>query len=105
MEPIHSSRLVRKKKYIVHTPNGIYKGLYLTQPQFSGQFPYIVLKFVTKNGNKIPEAIFDRQDIFYHAEEYETYIKKKANQAREQMELRALDKILKQVVNDDFKWQ
>jgi hypothetical protein len=104
MEPIHSSNLVRKEKYIVHTPNGIYKGLYLTQPHFSSPFPYIVLKFVTMNGTKIPEALFDRHDKFYHAEEYETYIKKKATQARQHMELRALDIILKKIVNDDFIW-
>jgi len=103
MEPIHSSNLVRKEKYIVHTQNGIYKGLYLTQPPIS-HFPYIVLNFVTKNGLKFHEALFDREDIFYHAEKYEIYIKKKAFQARQQMELRALDKILKQIVNDDFKW-
>jgi hypothetical protein len=108
MEPIHSSRLVRKRIYIVETQNGIYKGLYLTQPRFSLQFPYIVLKFVTstKNGKKykFPEAIFDRQDTFYNAEEYINEIKNKGKHAREQMELRALDKILKNLVNDEFKW-
>jgi hypothetical protein len=108
LEPIHSSRLERKEKYIVHTQNGIYKGLYLTQPRFSLQFPYIVLKFVTstKNGKKynFPEAIFDRQDTFYHIEDYINEIKDKANKARQQMETRALNKILKNIINETFEW-
>jgi len=99
---------MRKEKYVVHTQNGIYKGLYLTQPRFSLQFPYIVLKFVTstKNGKKykFPEVIFDRHDIFYHAEDYIDQIKNKAKKAREQMELRALNKILKGIINDEFQW-
>jgi len=108
MESIHSSRLVRKGIYIVETQNGIYKGIYLTQPRFSLQFPYIVLTHVTsiKNGKKykFPQSIFDRQDTFYNAEEYINEITNKGKKAREQMETRALDKILKGVVNDEFRW-
>lgn len=44
-----------------------------------------------------------------HFFEYDTYydvadIKKNANQARKNMEQRALDKILKRLVNEEFKW-
>jgi len=106
LRPIHYTNLERKGKYIVKTENGIYKGQYFTQPQY--YFPYIVLTFVTckKNGTmySLSEAIFDKQDTFYNAEEYITQIKKKAFEAREQMEYRALNIILKGLINDEFQW-
>jgi len=43
---------------------------------------------------------FERDDNFYDAEE----IREKAQQARQQMEDRALNMILKKVVNETFKW-
>jgi hypothetical protein len=106
LKPIHFSNLERKGKYIVKTENGIYTGQYFTQPQY--YFPYIVLTFVTckKNGTmySLSEAIFDKQYTFYNAEEYIHTIKENGQKARQQMELRALDKILKGVVNEHFWW-
>ena len=106
LRSIHYTNLERKEKYIVKTENGIYKGQYFTQPQY--YFPYIVLTFVTckKNGTmySLSEAIFDKQDTFYNAEEYINEIKENARKARQQMELRALNKILKGVVNENFRW-
>jgi hypothetical protein len=43
---------------------------------------------------------FERDDIFYDAEE----IKENAQKARQQMECRALNKVLKQIVNEEFQW-
>lgn len=106
LRTIHSSNLERKGKYIVETPNGIYKGQYFTQPKYD--FPYIVLTFVTciKNGTmySVSEAIFEKQDKFYDAKEYIHKIKKDAREARQQMESRALNQILKRVVNETFHW-
>jgi hypothetical protein len=106
LRPIHYTNLERKGKYIVKTENGIYKGQYFTQPQY--YFPYIVLTFVTckKNGTmySLSEAIFDKQDTFYNAKEYIHNIKENARKAKQQMESRALDKILKGLVNDEFQW-
>jgi hypothetical protein len=106
LRPIHYTNLERKGKYIVKTENGIYKGIYLTQPLYF--FPYIVLSFVTKNVNgkkyKLHEALFQENDIFYDAEEYINEIKEHAKKAIQQMESRALNKILKGVVNDEFQW-
>ncbi len=103
---IHYTNLERKGKYIVETSNGIYKGQYFTQPKYD--FPYIVLTFVSciKNSTlySVSEAIFDKQDTFYYAEEYIHKIKEKAREARQQMESRALDKILKSLVNEQFEW-
>ena len=106
LKSIHSSNLERKGKYIVETPNGTYKGQYFTQPKYD--FPYIVLAFVTciKNGTMytVSEALFDKQDKFYDAEEYINKIKEQAMEAKEQIETRAVDKILKGVVNEHFRW-
>jgi hypothetical protein len=43
---------------------------------------------------------FERDDEFYDVEE----IKEKAQKARQQMECRALNQILKQIVNETFEW-
>ena len=43
---------------------------------------------------------FDREDTFYDAEE----IKENAQKARQQMENRALNQILKRIVNETFEW-
>ena len=108
LKPIHWTNLERKGVYIVDTPNGLYKGIYLTQPRFSREFPYIILKFVTSNKNgeryKFVESLFDRHDIFYHAEHYINEINNKSKQARQQMETRALNIILKKLVNEHFEW-
>lgn len=106
--PIHWTNLSRKGIYIVETQNGIYKGTHLTQPKFSIEFNYIILSQVTvmKNGTKykLPEALFYKEDKFYDAEKYINKIKDMANNARKNMESRALDKILKRVVNETFYW-
>lgn len=49
------------------------------------------------NGDK---TCFFESDIYYDV----ATIKKNANQARKNMEGRALDKILKRVVNEEFEW-
>jgi hypothetical protein len=43
---------------------------------------------------------FERHDRFYDAEE----IKENAQKARQQMESRALNKVLKQILNEEFQW-
>ena len=43
---------------------------------------------------------FDRDDTFYDAEE----IREKAQKARQQMESRALNQILKGIINETFEW-
>jgi hypothetical protein len=106
LKPVHWTNLERKGVYIVDTPNGLYKGMYLTQPRY--YFPYIILTFVTSNKNgklyKFAESLFDRHDTFYEAEHYLNEINNKAKQARQQMETRALNKILKGIVNETFEW-
>ena len=105
---IHYTNLERKGIYIVKKENRIYKGTYYTQRPRTFIFPYIILTHVTliKNGEKykIPDVLFDREDIFYNAEKYINEIKDKARKARQRMETRALNMILKRVVNEEFQW-
>jgi hypothetical protein len=108
ISPIHWTNLIRKGIYIVETDTGLYKGMHLTQPRFRLQFNYIILSHVTltKNGKKykLPEALFYKEDKFYDAEMYINNIKDMANNARQNMESRALEKILKRIVNEHFEW-
>ena len=47
-----------------------------------------------------PTAVFTSNDIVYDLEE----IRENGKKARQQMEQRALDKILKSIVNENFQW-
>ncbi len=105
---IHYTNLERKGVYVVKKENKIYKGTYFTQRRRTFIFPYIILTHVTliKNGEKykIPEALFDKEDIFYDEAIYMNKIKDNARKARDQMESRALNKILKGIINETFQW-
>ena len=48
--------------------------------------------------------MFNDCDYYYEVYLFICQIKRNANTAREQMEERALDKILKRVVNEEFQW-
>jgi hypothetical protein len=89
--PNHPQRLYKGKEYIiVKADNGkIYRGTYTK----------------TKGiliGMKVGwyEHLFMYYDDFYDLEE----IRKKSNNARQCMEQRALNLVLKQLVNENFKW-
>jgi hypothetical protein len=43
---------------------------------------------------------FEREDTFYDAEE----IREKAQKARQQMECRALNQVLKRIIDETFEW-
>lgn len=101
--------LIKNYKYVVEKDNekciGTYKG---PNHNFVNNKFYILwdvtmhlkmAKIVTQEIH-LKMAIFDINDKFYCI----TTIKEKAKHARQKMEKRALDKILKQLVNDDFKW-
>ena len=48
--------------------------------------------------------MFNDCDYYYEVYLFICQVKRNANTAREQMEERALDKILKKVVNEEFQW-
>jgi hypothetical protein len=88
------------KQYIVETPHGFYKGTY-KKPEM--HIPYVILYNVTKDKTKMTQVIFYREDKFYDAEEYNKQLKHKAQQARESMEKRALNEILRQLIDEHYQ--
>jgi hypothetical protein len=103
---IHYTNLERKRIYVVKKENRIYKGTYFTQRPRTFIFPYIILTHVTLMKNrekyKIPDVLFDREDTFYDEVTYINKIKDNARKAKQQMEARALDRILKGIINEEF---
>jgi hypothetical protein len=86
----------RNKKYLVDTKNerfiGIYKGNYET-----GKTKFYLVWSVDNNLKSIK--------YYYGIQYYDyDYVRERSKKAKEQMEKRALDIILKQVINDDFTW-
>ena len=59
------------------------------------------VSYIMRKPRKIkPNAVFTPNDIVYDLEE----IKENGQKARQDMEKRALDKILKKIVNETFEW-
>lgn len=109
MEPI----LKLKHRYVVETKSYIYKGTYTGYTRDDdGCIDYYALGDVTKQyKSKIlsiifkPEklkniAVFTPNDIFYDLEE----IRENGKKARQRMEKRALNIVLKRLVNETFEW-
>ena len=89
------------KQYIVESSQGFYKGTYKKSDM---ALPYVILYNVKKDETTMREVIFYREDKFYDAEKYIKELKYNAQQAQHSMETRALNKILKKVVNETFYW-
>jgi predicted ATPase len=87
------------KEYIVETRQGFYKGTY-KKPEMA--IPYVILYNVKKDKTKMAQCIFYREDKFYDAETYIQELKYKAQQAQQSMEKRALNEILRQLVDEKF---
>jgi hypothetical protein len=84
-------RLKKGKQYTIkHNDTGkLYKGT----------FDFMTsIMVIMKNGDKKIQFMYD--DYFYDIEE----IREKGKKARQAMESRALDKILKKIVNENFEW-
>lgn len=92
------------KQYIVETSHGFYKGTYKKSEM---EVPYVILYNVkkdecTNDKTTMREVIFYREDKFYDAEKYIKDLKHNAQQAQHSMETRALNKILRQLVDENF---
>lgn len=57
--------------------------------------------YFTHNNTKF---IFTEFDYYYDVEEFKCEIKRSAEKARQQMEQRSLNMILKRIVNEEFQW-
>ena len=85
-------QLKKEKEYIIQNEdNGkIYKGVFISMLTSS-------IVAMTIEGKEIYFRIYN---TFYDIED----IRFKANNPRQNMEHRALDKILKRIVNENFEW-
>ena len=81
---------IYKGTFVKYTPNTIISGWHELTIGWHMHF--------CVNGEPI---IFHEKCLYYDPKEYYQYY---ANQAKKSMELRALNKILKNVVNEDFQW-
>jgi hypothetical protein len=84
-------RLKKGKQYIIkhHDTGKIYRGT----------FDFMTsIMVIMKNGDKKIQFMYD--DDFYDVDN----IREKGRRARQAMEQRALDKILKKIVNETFEW-
>jgi hypothetical protein len=115
--PLKWHELSVGSEYIIsHTgkihDKSIYKGTFIERHEsrgsrfipvekrgYGGQYEIIITWYslFSVNGDK---KYFFESDIYYDL----AMIKQNAMQAREKMEKRALDKILKQIVNEEFQW-
>ena len=105
----HYPRLKVGKIYAAETRNhNIYIGTYTEYVKQYGYIIYYVLDNVTKYhsfGSKNPEklkttAFFSPTDTFYDLEE----IRENGKRARQNMEQRSLDIVLKRLLNEEFQW-
>jgi hypothetical protein len=88
---INPHRLKKGKQYIIkHNDTGkIYKGT----------FDFMTsIMIIMKNGDTKIQFMYD--DHFYDIDD----IREKSRKAKQAMEQRALDKILKKIVNENFEW-
>jgi len=105
----HYPHLKVGKRYAAETKNkNIYIGTYIEYITQYGYIIYYILDHVTvyhSSWLKKPEklkttAFFSPTDTFYDLEE----IIEKGKKARQQMEQRSLDIVLKRLVNEEFQW-
>jgi hypothetical protein len=82
--------LKKGREYIVISNNRNCRGTFIRMTCFT-----VLIKSI-----KNSEEQFMHYDKFYDVED----IKFKANNARQNMEKRALDTILKKIVNENFEW-
>jgi hypothetical protein len=103
--------LVKNKEYSVNSPNGIYKRMIfldydptynfgLTTGMAHEYMMWTYGTFIKYHDQKNGCYHFGGDSLFYDPEE----IKKNAQKARQTMEQRTLNMILKRLVNEHFEW-
>lgn len=85
---------------------GVYKGEHYKGPRYYYLWNVTVylrgtnIKFTREDVNELGALLLDSRYQYYDLEE----IKEKSKKARQQMEQRSLNMILKRVVNEEFQW-
>lgn len=94
------------KRYALESEKYIYTGIYTGKIRDNyGYFLCLFSDVIKKNKRGQSKKI---QGVSYFSQEYTFYdieeIRKKAKMARQSMEQRSLDIVLKKVVNETFQW-
>lgn len=121
MNILQQAGLVRWNEYFIITfdTNQIFRGtfdnwddkedileeMYYTYSEIPGRkykhCRYMYHHYFTCNNKKYK---FTEFDYYYNVEEFKCELKRRSENARQQMEQRTLDKILKRLVNEEFEW-
>ena len=96
---MNCDELIPNRKYILKNKNEIIEGIFVTTMKDSG---YVLMKCMSKRS--LPGIYYygfcKTDDIYYDWDE----IRNNARKARESFEHRALNKILKRLINEEFQW-
>ena len=121
MNILQQAGLVRWNEYFIITfdTNQIFRGtfddwddredileeMYYTYSKIPGRkynnCPYWYHHYFTCNNKKYK---FTEFDYYYNVKEFKCELKRRAEKARQQMEKRSLDMVLKRLVNEHFEW-
>ena len=100
--PVHHTKLVKERTYYIKGPEVVYTGKFIGFTEDND----LLFRFLRTANSTLISCVVHRfyagHDTYYDAEEMKARVN--AEKARQQMEERSLQMILKKVVNDDFKW-
>ena len=109
MIPTQYDQLILGKEYYIYQPStkylehSYYIGTFIKKVKF-GNFEYLLNNFedvlALKPLEYLGDGNFGKIEIYYEVDK----IKENAKRAREKMEKRAIDIVLKSIVDEDFIW-
>ena len=100
--------LVRGKEYGVVSPDGVYKRMKFHEyeaayrPRLAEEYAKYTYGLFTPYDHDNHAYYFGGRDVFQYYDREK--IRENAQQAREQMETRTVNMILKRLVNEEFQW-
>ena len=100
--------LVRGKEYGVISPDGIYKRMKFHEyeasyrPTLAEKYAINTYGLFTPSDNDKHAYYFGGRDVFQYYDREK--VRENAQKAREQMETRTVNMILKRLVNEEFQW-
>uniref|UniRef100_A0A6C0D1R0 Uncharacterized protein n=1 Tax=viral metagenome TaxID=1070528 RepID=A0A6C0D1R0_9ZZZZ len=101
--------LVRGKEYGVISPDGIYKRMKFHEyeasyrPTLAEKYAINTYGLFTPSDNDKHAYYFGGRDVFQYYDREK--VRENAKRAREQMEIRTVNMILKRLVNEEFEWR
>jgi hypothetical protein len=93
------NELIHGKLYYIYQPSteylthDFYRGIFVKQIQFKDVYALKPLEY-------LGEGNFGKTELYYEVDK----IKENSTKAKQNMEKRALDKVLSMILNEDFVW-